>query len=259
MTLLHEIKTTHPLVLNIANTVTQQRVADGLSIVGASPLMTEAMPEINELVSISQAVVLNIGTITDEQLELMIQAGSKANELQIPVVLDPVAVNMPYRSQCVKRLAETVHFDFIRGNASEIAWFAKAPAKAKGIDALEIQIDVKNAEKAAQLTGAIILQSGAIDVISDGQKTATLDYNNINLAINVGAGDLLSALVGAFTAVSKEGIDAVLYAAMCMNIAGQKATWQVGNAKPGTYMATFFDELYALNDEAIQAGEVTWR
>lgn len=258
MQLRDKIATTKPLILNLANSVTPQRVADVISMVGGSPLVTEASQEIDELLAISQALVINIGTITDEQLHMMIKAGAKANELGIPVVLDPVAVHLPYRSNCVQQLSQAVHFDYIRGNSAEIAWFANEDSQATGIDALDSAVNIATVKNAAQTTGAVIVQSGAIDIISDGKQTVTVDYNNPALATNVGAGDMLSAVVATFASVTDDKFKAGYVAALNMKLAGQKATAIVGNDRPGTYMPVFFDAIYGLTDADISQGVITW-
>lgn len=120
-TLLANIREQQPLVLNVANFVTMQHVADAINVVGASPLMTNEPQEATELVRISSEVVLNIGTLSEAQWPLFLAVGQAANRQNKPVILDPVAVGMPYRAQFVRRLLENVHVDIIRGNASEIA------------------------------------------------------------------------------------------------------------------------------------------
>ncbi len=42
-----------PLVLNLANMVTPQHVADAINVIGGSPLMTRSIDEVAELVSIA--------------------------------------------------------------------------------------------------------------------------------------------------------------------------------------------------------------
>ena len=51
-----------PLVYNLTNTVVQEFTADALLALGASPLMSEATEEIEELVRHAGALNLNIGT-----------------------------------------------------------------------------------------------------------------------------------------------------------------------------------------------------
>lgn len=258
MQMIEEIRANQPVVVNLANSVTPQHVADAVSMLGGSPLMLEAPQEADEFVDIAQAVILNIGTITQERLALMIKVGKRANERGIPVILDPVAVGMAYRSTCLKELAAAVHFDYIRGNASEIGWFADVDVAGKGIDALDQSLDVSIAQKAALATGATILQSGVQDVISDGTKTAVVSYDNPLLAVNVGAGDMLSAVVGTFGAIADDSVDAAVAAAMAFSLAGNQAGAQAGIDRPGTYMAALYDALYQLTDVDLNAGVVAW-
>lgn len=70
MSILSKIQRTQPLILNLANFVTPQRVADVISFIGASPLMTSEIAELESLVEISDAVVVNIGTISESTYPL---------------------------------------------------------------------------------------------------------------------------------------------------------------------------------------------
>lgn len=67
-----------PLVLNITNIVVSNYVANGLLSLGCSPIMSNAIEEMDELPAICQALVINIGTLTCDQIEAMIKAGKSA-------------------------------------------------------------------------------------------------------------------------------------------------------------------------------------
>ena len=64
--------------------------ANGLLALGASPLMSANIEEMVEVPKISQALVINIGTLIGKEREAMLLAGKTANSIGIPVVLDPV-------------------------------------------------------------------------------------------------------------------------------------------------------------------------
>ena len=102
-----------------------------------------------------------------------------------------------------------------------------------------------NAVAAAQQAGATIVQTGVIDVITDGQSTRQVTTNSPLLAVNVGAGDMLSGIVGAFVAVTDDYLLAGETAAQVLGQAGEQATAQ-GPNQPGTFVATLFDALYQL-------------
>lgn len=250
--LLEAVKQQKPLILNYANTVTQQHVADGISMIGASPLMTQEVLEVPELVEIAQAVVINIGTLQEKDLPMVILMGQMANRAGKPVILDPVAVAMPYRSSFIQRLRVAVKFDIIRGNADEIAWFAESKGQGQGIDAdTQASLQINIPQRAAQLTGAVIIQTGVVDVITDGEKTWLVENDNPLLAVNVGAGDLLSGLVGCFAAVTQDYVQAGLTATMLMATSGTLASDQVEH-QPGQLMPVLMDQLYKMTWKKMQ-------
>lgn len=144
MSILEKIQEKQPLILNLANFVTPQRVADAISFAGGSPLMTAEISESETLVEIADAVVVNIGTISEKDYPLFLTICQLANQKHKPLILDPVAVNVPFRANFVKRLMQEVKFDIIRGNSAEIAWFADKESLNKGIDALESNLEVEH-------------------------------------------------------------------------------------------------------------------
>lgn len=90
--MLSQIKQAAPLIHCITNYVVANFSANGLLAVGASPIMADEIKEVSEVVSSSDGVLINIGTVNDFTIESMLVAGKKANELNIPIVLDPVGV-----------------------------------------------------------------------------------------------------------------------------------------------------------------------
>lgn len=52
--------------------------------------MGDDMNEVEDITSISSALVLNIGTLNKRTIQSMIKAGKKANMLGIPVIFDPL-------------------------------------------------------------------------------------------------------------------------------------------------------------------------
>jgi len=79
-----------PLVHHITNWVTINDCAQITRHWGCLPVMAHAIEEVEEMVSLASALVLNIGTLTTEFVEAMALAGRKANARGIPVVLDVV-------------------------------------------------------------------------------------------------------------------------------------------------------------------------
>src|SRR2546425_12875219 len=95
--LLGRIHEQRPLVHHITNMVVMNDTANITLAIGASPVMAHALEEVEEMVKLARALVLNIGTLTPEQILAMLRAGQRANDLGIPIVLDPVGARSEER------------------------------------------------------------------------------------------------------------------------------------------------------------------
>src|SRR5947209_18176126 len=87
---LRTIRERRPLVHQITNYVVMNETANATLALGALPVMAHAPEEVEEMVALAGALVLNIGTLSSHWIEAMIAAGTAANERGVPVVLDPV-------------------------------------------------------------------------------------------------------------------------------------------------------------------------
>ena len=54
--------------------------------------MSFSYEEVDDIVKVSSAVVINIGTMNSQILDLFVLAGKTANKYNKPVILDPVGV-----------------------------------------------------------------------------------------------------------------------------------------------------------------------
>ena len=88
-----KIRETAPLILSLTNSVVQPLTANLLLAIGAVPAMlNDAEEAVDMLRSGTGALLVNLGTVTREQGAAMQTAVREANRLNIPWVLDPVAV-----------------------------------------------------------------------------------------------------------------------------------------------------------------------
>lgn len=250
MNFLQKVRQTEPLVFNIVNEVVTNFVANGLLALGASPAMSNSPEEVVDMAKISQAVVLNIGTPTEEQVDAMLLAGKTANEHHIPVILDPVAVGATaYRTKIIDKLLENISFTVIRGNIAEISTLNKETAKIRGVDSLTENIAHETVQQVARMYEAIVVATGETDVISDGAKVYTVQNGHQMLTNVTGAGCLLTAVIGAYTSLKQGLLNAVVHAVGTYGIAAERAmTYAKG---PGSFKASFIDELYLIQDETV--------
>jgi len=87
MEIMKKVRAACPLVHHITNTVTINDCANATLAVGASPAMVPSVEEAPELAALASALVLNIGTVTEPEIEGMLAAGRVAKKRGIPVVV----------------------------------------------------------------------------------------------------------------------------------------------------------------------------
>ena len=133
--LVEKVRTGNPLVHNITNYVVMNNTANALLAAGASPVMAHAPEEVESMVSIAHALVVNIGTLDAHWVASMKKAVKKAGELQKPVVLDPVGAGATaFRNQVLAELIGIQAPDVLRGNSSEIMAAHDQSKTTRGVD-----------------------------------------------------------------------------------------------------------------------------
>ncbi|ALJ00786.1 hydroxyethylthiazole kinase [Rufibacter tibetensis] len=239
-----------PLVHNITNYVVMNNTANALLAAGASPVMAHAHPEVQDMVSIASALVINIGTLDEYWVESMGLATQQAHALQKPWVLDPVGAGAtPYRNQVLEELL-TYKPTVIRGNASEIMALVKTSSKTKGVDSTHQSQEALTAgQELSAATGAVVCISGATDLIIHQNQYHSLSNGHPLMAKVTGMGCTASALTGACCAVQPEDpFTATLAAMALMGVTGEVAAEQANG--PGTLQLHFLDGLHQLSKEA---------
>ena len=237
-----------PLVHCITNTVAANFTANGLLAIGASPLMSDEVREAEEMIRISDALLLNIGTLREATAETMLVAGKAANRKGIPVVLDPVAVGASvYRQRMVEKLLEQVKVDCIRCNAGELAAIAGVPWESKGVDSGEGEMDIIEVAKLmAEAYDTLVFVTGRTDVITDGKKTCQVQGGNVRITQVTATGCLLSAICAAGLAAN--GRHAETLQAIS---AGYKRSAEMAGERPsiGSFQIALLNALELLSQE----------
>ncbi|GGC01241.1 hydroxyethylthiazole kinase [Dyadobacter sediminis] len=240
---LHSLRASAPLVHNITNYVVMNFTANALLAIGASPVMSHAAEEAEDMVSIAGALVVNIGTLSPEWVKGMKLAMRKAAQTGRPIILDPVGAGAtPYRNAVLTELLETAAPTIIRGNASEIMALAGTNIQTKGVDSTASSAESMEAAKALSLKyGSVISVSGETDVIVSGTQAAFVSGGVPLMTKITGMGCTASALAGAFAAVSSDPFHAAVSAAAAMSVCGELA---YRSAKlPGSFQIAFLDAL----------------
>lgn len=246
MSYLSKVRTSNPLIHNITNIVVANFSANGLLALGASPFMADAHEEVSDIAAMSGAVVLNIGTLNDYAIDSMVLAGQSANKHGVPLVLDPVGAGATsYRTTVTHKLVSEMKITALRGNVAEVANVIGERWSIKGVDAGEGEGDVVAlAETAARKLGCVVIITGKDDVITNGSSTYITSNGHPILTKVTGTGCLLSAVVGAFLAVSEGAwLEAAVEALSFYGVAAEIADERSAGQGPGSFQIEFLNQL----------------
>jgi hydroxyethylthiazole kinase len=259
---LQRIRSTNPLVYNITNSVVQDFTANALLALGASPIMSDSIDETEELVAVSNALNINIGTPNSDSIAAMLKAISTAQGLGKPVALDPVAIGATnLRRKLIEDLLQSGTPTIVRGNLAEISAFAGMAWGGKGVDAgVDLQDPGEIVRKAAQKIGCGVVGTGKTDYASDGERIFSIANGHSLMTRITGMGCVATSLVAAFLAVQPIPLVAAVHAMAFIGIAGEWAAEQARTEGAGTFRVKFldsFDRLELGNFESVSAREIS--
>ena len=253
---LGRIRERKPLVHNITNYVVMNYTANALLACGASPVMAHAAEEVEEMVSLAGALVLNIGTLSHPWIEAMLKAGKRANALHVPVILDPVGAGATsLRTASAKRLIAEVSIQVIRGNASEILSLAgeKSASRTKGVDSLHTVDQATEAAVAlARELKTTLAITGAVDLITNGEQVCRVWNGHEMMGRVTGTGCTATAMIGAYLAVTPHPLEAATQGLAYFGLAGEKAA--IKALSPGSYQIALLDALYEMKEDELKSG-----
>jgi hydroxyethylthiazole kinase len=247
------IRERKPLVHQITNYVVMNETANATLALGALPVMAHAREEVEEMVALAGALVLNIGTLSPHWVDGMLAAGRAANERGVPVVLDPVGAGATsYRTKTARRILEEVEVAVVRGNAGEVSTLVGVAAEVRGVESVGVARDsAELARAAARQLGVVASVTGAIDHVSDGDHVVAIANGHPLLSAITGTGCMSSAITGCFLAVSDSPFEAAIEALVAFGVAGEDAAREAKG--PGSFHVALYDTLAALDPETLDA------
>lgn len=234
---------TKPLIHCITNPISINQCANAILAVGAKPIMAEHPKEVEEITKTADALMLNIGNITDARMEAMPISLKEAAKQNVPVVLDIVGLACSsLRKSFVKELLREAVPTVIKGNYSEIFALYNEEYRSSGIDA-DSSLGSENAEKAAVFLAGryntTILATGQKDIITDGKRLVYINNGTEQLSSVTGTGCMLGALCASYLATDNS-FDSVVYACAVLCVSGELSETVEGN---GTFMQNLLDRL----------------
>ena len=248
---LRAIRERKPLVHQITNYVVMNETANATLALGALPVMAHALQEVEEMASAASALVLNIGTLSDDWVEAMLLAGRAANRAGAPLVLDPVGAGATrYRTETSRRLLRDLDVAVVRGNSAEIATLAGRAAEIRGVEAVGAAGGPELARDAARALGCVAAVTGPVDHVSDGEQTISVSNGHELLGTVTGTGCMSTAITGCFLAVRPDDpLEAAVEALVAFGVAGEEAAKKAKG--PGSFHVALYDALYGLDPDKL--------
>lgn len=249
--IIRQVRSDRPVIHNITNQVVMPYVANSLLAFGAAPIMAFAAEEMDDIVNISNALALNIGTLTPDVTASMRIARKRAQERGIPVVIDPVgAGSSAYRTETALALLQCAQNTVLRGNAGEILALSGASIEALGVEsAFASNAAVDAARELAGRHQCVVCVSGEEDYVAGKDAVWAVRGGSPLMTRVTGMGCTATALIAACAAVVPAGnlVEATVAAMAAMSAAGTIAAGKA--CGPGSFAAAFLDALYNMDEK----------
>jgi hydroxyethylthiazole kinase len=245
-----KLREKNPLILHYTNEVTINDCANITLGIGASPIMSYSLEEVEEIVPLANAVVINIGTMASEKLNLFLKAGKIANKLNKPIILDPVGCfATKTRLEFTKNLLKEVQFSIIKGNLAEIKSIGGLISEGKGVDSNDENVDEKFLMNLSKSLNSVLVATGKEDVITNGSKVIKIPNGDKMLKGVTGTGCMTASLIGSFLGSGESNLNSALYGTLAMGICGELAAKNSNGF--GSFKINILDNISNLNDKIL--------
>ena len=250
---LRRLRDAKPLVHQITNYVVMNETANATLALGALPVMAHAVEEVEEMATAAGALVLNIGTLSQQWIEAMLLAAKAANRAGVPVVLDPVGAGATrLRTETAKRILGETAIAVVRGNQAEVATLAGREAEIRGVESISAGPGAELAGAAAEELGCVVSVTGPVDHVSDGETVHAVANGHELLGTVTGTGCMATAITGCFLGVrADDPLAAATEALVAFGVAAEDAAKKAKG--PGSFHVALYDALYDLDPKKLDS------
>lgn len=242
--IINNIREKAPLIHHLTNQVVMNFTANGLLAFGGVPVMAKAVEEAVDMATIADGILINIGTLSQADLQAMILAGKTANDRGIPVVLDPVGVAATkFREKAVKQILKEVKPSVIKGNAGELAYLVNIPWNTKGVESIGEGNIAEIASKVTKTYHTAAVITGKTDVICTENSLVENNTGHTYLTKITGAGCLLGSVLTACLTTNHSIEEQLLTGVQFYGLAAEHAAGLSAVNGTGTFLPHFLDAL----------------
>jgi hydroxyethylthiazole kinase len=250
------IRRERPMIHQITNYVVMNQTANATIHVGASPVMAHAPEEVEQMVSVANALVINAGTLSEPWVRGMNLAGKRANEKGVPIVFDPVGVGATtYRTEAIIKMLNSLDIAILKGNSGEIGQINNEEVLVRGVDSLTGAVNPSDtvrqlAQKRNKTT--VVALSGPTDYVSDGDRVVMVKNQCDRLNQLTGMGCTVAALMACFAGVTKNYLVAAVGGFAVMGVCAQLAATDENVRGAASFQVALFDRFSTLTGSELE-------
>lgn len=234
------------LIYHLTNSVASHFSANVTLAVGASPIMSLHPEEACEIASMADGIVVNTGTPSEQALSAMRSALSAVASSSKPVVLDPVGYGISrLRTGLVNSFLDNYRISVLKGNGGEISLLGGASGRLRGVDTVACSNLHKSVLFLARKYSSIVVATGRIDIVSDGNIILEIHGGNSLLGRITASGCIAGSVIAACLAASGNFFWGTVTALVAIGLASERAAEKF--SAPGSFPAGFIDALSRLS------------
>ena len=249
--MINNIKEKRPLIHCITNPISITQCANAILALGAKPIMAEHPCEVLSITETADALLLNLGNITDARMKSIEISANTAFINKIPFVLDAVGVSCSeIRKKVCCSLIDKYKPSVLKGNYSEIYSLFNLKYKSAGVDT-DKQLKPEEITEAsvflASKFNTTVIATGKIDIVTDSKKIFYIRNGVEQLSQITGTGCMLGTVCTVLLSCC-EPIESAVKSAEIMGICGELSLTEKGC---GTFYTNLLDNLSLISDENI--------
>lgn len=248
--IIDQVRRQVPFIYHLTNQVVMNFSANGLLAFGGTPAMAKYIEVAEPLAAASDGVLINLGTLSRDEVPALVKAGKAANQKGIPVVLDPVAIACSaFTKEAGREILQEVKLAAVKGNAGEMAYLADIPWETRGVDSIGGGDAAAVAGEVAKRYSTIAVVTGETDYIASEDKLLVNETGHPLLTKITGGGCLLGSILAACLATDADVLEQAYTAVSFYGLAAEYAAARPEVRGPGTFLPAFLDALsYDIKD-----------
>lgn len=267
-----DVREQTPLAQSFTNFVTINLVANAQLAAGGTAAMSYLPDDVIATAEIAGSNYINVGTLLPFFKDALPEIAYKLHKNGKTWVLDPVAAGIGETRTAILKSFRTYPPTIVRGNASEIIaldamWgLANAepdnpttrPAGAEAVDEVDSAVDAakriaRHLAKHSPTGKGAVAVSGAIDLVTDGDRVFRLPGGSAMMTKITGAGCSLGGVTATYLAVA-EPLVAALAASLLYDRASEIAETQSNG--PGSFQVALLDALWNVTADQVAESEI---